>query len=630
MLDALRKAAGTWVAKLLLAVLVVSFAIWGISGQMMTGLGSQHVIEVGGTTVSMNEFRLAYDRQVQMLSQQFGTRLTREQAQALGIDQQVLGQLAAQAVLNEQARRLQLGVSQDKLRQIAHDDPSFHGADGQFDRERFEGILRQVGMTADQYLASTRQAAMREQITEAISDGMKAPDAFLRAYSLYQGEDRTVDYVVVARSLVEPIDEPAEPALKAWFEEKKKTYAAPEYRKIAFIKLDAEALADPSSISDEQVEKDYDQHIATYTTPEQRTIEQLAFPSEDAAKAAYASLSSGGRFEDIVSTAGKTMADVKLGTFAKAQIPDPAIAEAAFALQANQVSNVIKGAFGPVLVRVTEIKPEVVKPFEDVKEEIRKQLATSEAARILLDAHDSYEDARAGGATLAEAAGKLKIPVVTVEAIDRQALRPDGTVVNDLPQSQELLKQAFESEAGIENPAINLGSSGFIYYEVQGITPARDRTLEEVHDKVVTDWKAAEAEKRVDAKAADIEKRVKDGTGLDAIAAELAVEKQTKRGLKRGADDADFGKEGAVAAFAVAQGGVGTITNPAGDGRIVFSVAEVFEPAGAGPDAVPEDARKQFATGLGGDLLDQLVARLQGEFEVSVNQSAMQQALTAY
>lgn len=630
MLDALRKAAGTWVAKLLLAVLVVSFAIWGISGQMMSGLGSQHVIEVGGTTVSMNEFRLAYDRQVQMLSQQFGTRLTREQAQALGIDQQVLGQLAAQAVLNEQARRLQLGVSQDKLRQIAHDDPSFQGADGKFDRERFEGILRQVGMTADQYLASTRQAAMREQITEAISDGMKAPDAFLRAYSLYQGEDRTVDYVVVARSLVEPIDEPAEPALKAWFEEKKKTYAAPEYRKIAFIKLDAEALADPSSISDEQVEKDYDQHIATYTTPEQRTIEQLAFPSEDAAKAAYASLSSGGRFEDIVSTAGKTMADVKLGTFAKAQIPDPAIAEAAFALQANQVSNVIKGAFGPVLVRVTEIKPEVVKPFEDVKEEIRKQLATSEAARILLDAHDSYEDARAGGATLAEAAGKLKIPVVTVEAIDRQALRPDGTVVNDLPQSQELLKQAFESEAGIENPAINLGSSGFIYYEVQGITPARDRTLEEVHDKVVTDWKAAEAEKRVDAKAADIEKRVKDGTGLDAIATELAVEKQTKRGLKRGADDADFGKEGAVAAFAVAQGGVGTITNPAGDGRIVFSVAEVFEPAGAGPDAVPEDARKQFASGLGGDLLDQLVARLQGEFEVSVNQSAMQQALTAY
>lgn len=630
MLDALRKAAGTWVAKLLLAVLVVSFAIWGISGQMISGLGAQHVIEVGGTTVSMKEFRLAYDRQVEMLSRQFGTRLTREQAQAFGIDQQILGQLAAEAVLDEQARQLKLGVSQDRLAQIARDDPTFHGADGKFDRLRFEGILRQVGMTPDEYLQSTRQAAMRTQITEAISDGMKVPDTFLRAYSLYQGEDRTVDYVVIARSLVEPIEEPAEAALKGWFEEKKKTYAAPEYRKIAFIKLDAEALADPSSISDEQVKKDYDERIANYTTPEQRTIEQLAFPSEDAAKAAYASLSSGARFEDLVTTAGKTMADVKLGTFAKAQVPDPAIAEAAFALQANQVSNVVKGAFGPVLIRVTEIKPEVVKPFEEVKEEIRKQLATSEAARILLDAHDSYEDARAGGATLAEAAEKLKIPVVTVDAIDRQALRPDGTVVKDLPQSQELLKQAFETEAGIENPAINIGSSGYIYYEVQGVTPARDRTLEEVRDKVVADWKAAEAEKRLDAKAADVEKRVKDGTALDAIATELKVEKQTKRGLKRGADDADFGKEGAAAAFGMAQGGVGTIPNPGGDARIVFKVAEVFEPAGAGPDAVPEDARKQFAAGLGGDLLDQLVARLQGEYEVSVNQSAVQQALTAY
>src|SRR5262249_6610160 len=159
----------------------------------------------------------------------------------------------------------------------------------------------------------------------------------------------------------------------------------------------------------------------------------------------------------------------------------------------------------------------------------------------------------------------------------------------DIPQSEELLKQAFESEVGIENPAINIGSKGYVYYEVGGITPGRERPIEEVHDKVVADWKAAEADKRLEAKAADLEKRVKDGRGLDAIAAELKVEKQTKRGLKRGTDDADFGKEGAAAVFAVAQGGTGKIANPAGDGRIVFKVTEVFEPAGAGPDAVPEN-----------------------------------------
>ena len=628
MLDALRTAAGTWVAKLLLFMLVVSFAIWGISGRMITGFGSPHVLEAGGTAVSMKDYRLAYDRQIQMLSQQFGTRLTRDQAKALGLDQQVLGQLVAGAVLDEQARKLGLGVSKDRLAELARQDPAFRGPDGRFDRQQFEETLRRAGMSAEDYLKNRKQSAVRQQILEAISDGLNAPAAFLQAVALYRGENRTVDYVPVPRSLVEPIEEPADSVLKSWFEAHKANYAAPEYRKISYIKLDPESIADPSSISDEQVKKDYEQHLANYTTPEKRTIEQLVFPSAEAAKAAYDSTKTGSTFEDLVKAAGKTTADVQLGTFTKTQVPDPAIADAAFALQPNQVSDVVKGSFGPVLLRVTAITPQVVKPLDEVKEEIRKQLAISEATRILLDAHDSYEDARAGGATLAEAAAKLNLKVVTIDAIDRQALRPDGSIVNDIPESAELLKQAFESEVGIENPAINIGSSGYVYYEVGGITPARDRSLDEVHDKVVADWKTEEAGKRLDAKMADLEKQAKDGTDLDAIAAELKLEKQTKRGLKREADDADFGKEGAAAVFGVAQGGVGTIANAAGDGRILFKVTEVFEPADAGPDSVPDDARRQFAAGLSDDLLDQLVARLQTEYEVTVNQNAIQQALT--
>jgi peptidyl-prolyl cis-trans isomerase D len=628
MLDALRTAAGTWVAKLLLFMLVVSFAIWGISGRMITGFGSPHVLEAGGTAVSMKDYRLAYDRQIQMLSQQFGTRLTRDQAKALGLDQQVLGQLVAGAVLDEQARKLGLGVSKDRLAELARQDPAFRGPDGRFDRQQFEETLRRAGMSAEDYLKNRKQSAVRQQILEAISDGLNAPAAFLQAVALYRGESRTVDYVPVPRSLVEPIEEPADSVLKSWFEAHKANYAAPEYRKISYIKLDPESIADPSSISDEQVKKDYEQHLANYTTPEKRTIEQLVFPSAEAAKAAYDSTKTGSTFEDLVKAAGKTTADVQLGTFTKTQVPDPAIADAAFALQPNQVSDVVKGSFGPVLLRVTAITPQVVKPLDEVKEEIRKQLAISEATRILLDAHDSYEDARAGGATLAEAAAKLNLKVVTIDAIDRQARRPDGSIVNDIPESAELLKQAFESEVGIENPAINIGSSGYVYYEVGGITPARDRSLDEVHDKVVADWKTEEAGKRLDAKMADLEKQAKDGTDLDAIAAELKLEKQTKRGLKREADDADFGKEGAAAVFGVAQGGVGTIANAAGDGRILFKVTEVFEPADAGPDSVPDDARRQFAAGLSEDLLDQLVARLQTQYEVTVNQNAIQQALT--
>ena len=278
MLSALRNAAGTWVAKLLLLLLVVSFAVWGISGSLVTGLGGNSVVAAGGTTVSPIEYRLAYDRQISVMSQQFSTRLTREQAKALGIEEQVLGQLVAGAVLDEQASELGLGLSQDKLAQLTMSDPAFQGVNGQFDRQQFEYVLRQVGMRPEDYLNNREQVAVRQQVVEAVSDGLKAPDAFYRAVALYQGEDRTVEFLALPKSLVEPIEEPSADVLSKWFEERKASYGAPEYRKISYIKLEPEDIADESAITDEQVAKDYEANKARYTTPETRKIEEEGIP----------------------------------------------------------------------------------------------------------------------------------------------------------------------------------------------------------------------------------------------------------------------------------------------------------------------------------------------------------------
>lgn len=627
MLDTLRSAAGTWVAKLLLLLLVVSFAIWGISGQLIHGVGSGNVLTVGGTSVSAKDYRLAYDRQLNIWGQQLGQRLTREQATSFGVDQQVLSQLIAGAVLDEQARKLGLGLSKDRLASLTREDPAFAGPGGKFDRQRFDYVLREVGMTPDDYLRNRQDVAVREQIVEAISDGLKAPEAFLKAAALYSGEDRTVDYVVLPKSLVEPIEDPSDTTLSTWFEGRKANYAAPEYRKISYVKLEPEDIADTSAITEDQVAKDYEANKARYTTPERRTIEQIVFKSEEAASKARAAIGSGSSFDDIAKAEGKTPADTQLGTLSKDRIPDAAVAQAAFALQANQVSDVIKGAFGPAIVRVTAIEPEVVKPLDQVKEEIRKSLAADEASRVLLDVHDSYEDARAGGAAMREAAEKLKLKVVTIDAIDRTAQRPDGTIVSDLPQSRDLIRAAFEAEANIENPPLNIGANGFLFYEVDSITPARDRTLDEVRTKVIADWKADQADQRLTAKAAEFEKRVKDGAPLDSIATELSLAKQTKRGLKRDADDGDFGKTGVAAVFGVAPNGVGMTSAPDGAAQILFKVMEVIEPAASGPDALPEQVRANFATAYGNDLFEQMAAMLQAEYGVTVDRAAIAQAL---
>jgi peptidyl-prolyl cis-trans isomerase D len=394
------------------------------------------------------------------------------------------------------------------------------------------------------------------------------------------------------------------------------------------VRLDPQDIADPSAVTDQQVKDEYEKNKARYTTPETRTIEQLVFKSTEAASAALDSLRAGATFDKIAASQGKTEADTVLGTLPKDRIPDKAVAEAAFKLGLNEVSPVVQGSFGPVLLRVTEIKPEVTKPLAEVSDQIRKDLALGEASRVLLDVHDSYEDARAGGASLAQAAEKLKLKVVTVDAIDRTGQTPDGQVVKDLPESADLIKAVFDAEIGVENEGLTTKNNGFVFYEVNGVTPARDRTLDEVRQKVVADWTKEEAERLLNAKASEMEKRLKDGTALDVLAGEVKLEKQTKRGLKRDADDPDFGKDGANAMFGVPEGGVGLVPTPSGDGQILYKVVEAVEPAGVDASSVAEDVQKSFAAGMSDDLLDQLVAKLQTQYDVRIDQAAIAQAMT--
>ncbi|OQM75988.1 peptidylprolyl isomerase [Manganibacter manganicus] len=628
MLSLIRDLAGTWISKALLSLLVLSFAVWGISGRVMgTIAGHTEVVTVGGTSVSVNDYRLAYDRQMNMMAQQFGQRLTTEQAKAFGVQNQVLSQLVSGALLDEQARKLGLGLSKDRLAELVTGDPAFKGPTGSFDRRTFEYLLSQAGMRPEDYIASRGEVAKRQQIVDALTGGLKAPDTFLKAVVLYRGEDRTVDYLVLPKSLVEPAPAPTDSEIDSYFEQNKKTYAAPEYRKFSYVRLEPQDIADPTAITDQQVQEDYEKNKSRYTSPEERTIQQLVFKSDDAAKAALDSLKSGATFDKIVAAEGKSEADVSLGTLSKDKIAEKAVADAAFALGVNEVSPVVQGAFGPVLLRVTAIKPAETKPLSEVANDIRNDLALAEANRILLDVHDSYEDARAGGATMKEAADKLKLKVVTIDAINRTGERPDGSVVKDLPISADLINAVFDAEPNTENDGLTTDDNGYVFYQVDSITAAHDRKLEDVRKKVVADWTEAETDKHLKAKATEIEKRIKGGTGMDAVASELALEKQTKRGLKRGADDADFGKQGAAVMFGVGEGGTGIVPTPGGDGEIVFKIAEVFEPAGADASSLTPEQQKSFGTGYSDDLLEELVADLQTKYQVSIDQAAISQAM---
>src|SRR6201995_5325618 len=132
MLRGLRKASSNWLGKsimtLVMGVLIVSFGIWGIA-DIFRGFGQSTVAKVGHTEISLNEFRQLYTDRLQQIGRQFGRPLTPDQARAFGVDRQVLQQTIAEAALDENARRLGLGQSDDQIRDVIMNDPNFKGVD---------------------------------------------------------------------------------------------------------------------------------------------------------------------------------------------------------------------------------------------------------------------------------------------------------------------------------------------------------------------------------------------------------------------------------------------------------------------------------------------------------------------
>ncbi|MBD9449057.1 MULTISPECIES: peptidylprolyl isomerase [unclassified Rhizobium] len=627
MFDLLRRAAHTWVAKLLMLLLVASFGIWGVSRSLISGGTSTTVVSVGDQHVDVNEFRLAYQRQVANLSQQFGMRLTPEQARAFGVEQQVLAQLVAGASLDQLAEDMNLGLSQDRLAQLIGDDPAFKAVNGQFDRTLFTSRLRNAGIREDDYIKERSKVAVRSQIVDAVSNGFTAPKTLVDALKLYRQESRGIDYLLLTNANIEPIKAPAEDVLAKWFEGAKTRFRAPEYRKIAFLKLQPEDIADAASVTDDQIREDFEKRKESFRTPEARTIEQLTFQNKDLANAALAALKTGTTFDQLVTDQGKTAADVFLGEFSKDKVPDQAIADAAFAVSKDGgTTPVVDGTFGPVIVRVSNIKPESVKTLDEVKEEIRKQLAVSNASQELINVHDQIEDLRGSGSTLEQIAEQLKLKAVVIDAVDATGLDRDGNEVKDIPAKQQVLGAAFKTEAGADAPSLSIGTDGYLWFDVRDITPERDRPLSEVKDKAIADWTAEQQKLELAKKAEELKQQAQKGTSLADIAAPLGITVESKSGITRGTDDAVLGRAGVIAAFS---GPIDTIASAVGGDpttQILLKVTEVnTEPTG---DVLNNQDQQitSTANAAGDDILDQMVNLLQTQYGASVNQPLAEQA----
>jgi len=631
MLRGMRKASSNWLGRIVMGIVLgliaVSFAIWGI-GDIFRGFGQSTVAKIGSTEITVAQFRQIYNDRIQQLGRELGRPITPDQAKLLRLDQQLVGQLVAEAALDQRARQLRLNVSDAEVARQITNDPSFKGLNGQFDRARFEQLIRNAGFTEQRFTAEQKRLTMRREVADTVQAELIPPQTMADAQNRYDNEQRAIDYVVLDSAKAGEVPAPTPEQIAKYYDERKSEFRTPEYRTVAILSVSAADLAKPDSVTDADAKQFYDANTARFGTPERRQVAQISFPNAEEAQAAAARLEKSElTFAALAKERGLSEKDIDLGLVTKSGMIDRAVADAAFALKEGETSTPIKGMFGTMLVHVVKVEPENVKPFDQVAAEIKQAIATDRARSEIAAIHDKVEDERAGGSRLTEIAQKLNLKARTVEAVDRQGRDPDGKPISDLP-STNVISSAFGSDVGVENEPLQMAGGGYLWFEVLGVKRSGERTLDEVRAQVEQRWRESQVSERLKAKADEIVGKMKAGTSLNDAASAEGLNVQTTFGMKRSGNTGSLPPSVVSAVFATPKDGVSSADGKDGNERVIFQVTDVSVPAF---DANSPDSRKITDTmrrSITEDLLAQYVTRLQTDLGATINMDAVRRSVS--
>ena len=625
MLQNLRKASKSPVATVVIGVLVLAFALWGVA-DIFRGGADTVVADVGGTQISDVEYDLQLKSQIRGYSEQMKTELTLEQARAMGLDRTVLENSINRAALDERSRGLGLVASQDTIIAQFSNDPAFRGASGAFDPFVFQQAIQSSGYTIAGFYEQTGEDVTRRQMITALINGLAAPPGFTGLIYNIFNEQRTIEYLVVTPEEAGEVPEPTQADLEAFHMARgTEMFSSPEYRSFDYVTIRPDEVAKEIEVSDADLRMEFDSNKAEYEVAEQRDIEQIVFPDKAAADAAAARIKAPEDFATVARERGLSADDAKLGTFTSATI-DARLRDAAFMTAEGASSQPVQGPFGWVILHVARVVPGQSRTFEEVQDQIRTNLVNQGAQARMAEVMNAFEDDRAAGDTIAEAAMKHGLIVRQIVAADRNGMTPEGGVA-DIPLVPDFLDQVFQIETGDESDLFMTMEGGAYAVKMNSITPPAVRPFDQVREQVreafIADARTKLLQTRVQALA---EEARKSGSLAEAGRA-LRRMPTTSAPLRRGQTDNVVSAALSNQIFGATQGAIVTGAAPSGGGQVIARVVNVVHPE---PDVSAmeyEQFRQTTAQQLSETIVDTMAQAARADAGVTIHDATVQRIL---
>lgn len=631
MLEQMRKGAGSWAAKILMVLLVISFGAWGIGDYINRSNAIPPVAKVGRAEISAIEFSDAIRRESTNLQRRLGQALTREQMLQFGLDETVLNGLVAAKLYETNGTKMGLSAAPAVIRDYIMKAEVFRGANGQFDRLRYETFLRNEGYSEAMLVEMVRRDLLREQVLGSLLSGVDTlPNTAVDAVLTYRLETRVADYIRIEAAKLPAPAAPTDAEIEEFYKANPALYTAPERRDIAYISLTPQGLTAAMPVSDAEIAEDYESHKGDFVRPETRHVQQVVFQNEDDAKAAAEAVIKG---EDFVAMAARTRqlkpADIELGTVAQGQLPAE-LAAPVFALPQPGLTQPVRSAFGWHLARVVAIQPGSTVPLAETSPRLKQEIALRKASEALLKLRPQVDDLIAGGGSLAEIAKAQNTALVSLTGLDATGLDATGKTA-ELPATQPaMLQEAFALAEDADPIILDSSDGSFHVLDVVAVKPSALRPLADVLPEVI---RSIETRRRAEAalqRANQVAERLRVSGELLKEATAMNVLVQTTPPLARSGQPADRALSPALVSqlFAAKQPGEIVVGPGSAPGDVIVARLGRIVPADLAAVAAQRDTtRQQLAQGVVADLEERYRAKLQSEIGVSVNAAARARAM---
>jgi peptidyl-prolyl cis-trans isomerase D len=607
MLQQLRDKAKSLVSVVLLGLLVLSFALWGIEDIFRNQGRKDWVAMVGNLKIPPVMLEREFQKQTAQLRGVLGPEFTAAKAKQSGVMQKSLDQIISTAVVDMEIQQLGIKVGNEPIIATLEQTPQLRNGDGSFNRVAFERLLSSQGMNEAMFLDQQRRILSRNILALALTSPLSVPELAIDNFAKATAQRRIAEIVKVNEASLS-VGSPSEEQLQAYYQSHGEEFKTPEKRTLTVMRLLPGDAGKAIAISEDELKAAYDENRAQFETPEKRDIVQVVLDNEAKAKELATAARKNG-FDAAIKE--KQVEAAALNQLSSKDLPET-LANAVFGQSVSQIGGPIQTNLGWHVFVVEKITPARKQAYDEAIATLKARLQADQATTGLVQTANKVDDMLAGGKKLEDIAASFGLKLERLE--EKQA--------DDKTLPQELVKAGFQQNEGETSPLMESKEKdgGYVLVRTDKVLASRVPDISNVKDQLKSGWQKAEKQKKAKAILDKVAEQMKKGASLAEVSGD-GLQKTTSAPVRVDEAQPNAPREILAPLFDLGKGEVAVVATA--DGEAVLRVKSVIpgtdKDAAQRKTAVKEKLEKEWL----GLHLEEFDRALRVEFPVKIDQKGL-------